>query len=304
MVRPARFESNPLTAQSNRFQGKLQLPVAEQQALADAEFAGLHNALVAAGITVIVVDDTPQPHTPDAIFPNNWVSFHADGSVVLYPMEAENRRTERRRDVIDQLRDVYSFEIRSVIDLSEHEQFGHYLEGTGSLVLDRISRIAYACMSSRTHLDVLGDFSQRMDYELVAFDAVDRNDEPIYHTNVMMALGEKIAIICGQSIVREEQRQAVLDSLKSTGHEIVQIDFTQMEQFAGNMLQLRAADGTTVIAMSEQARRSLTPRQVEQITAHSQIVSAPIDGIEASAGGSVRCMLAEIHLPAKSADTT
>ena len=297
MIRPARFESNPHTAQSNRFQGKLDLPAEDQQARAEKEFAGLRNALESAGVRVIAVDDTTEPHTPDAIFPNNWVSFHADGSVVLYPMEAPNRRTERRADVIDYLGNDCGFAVSNVIDLSHHEDNGHFLEGTGSLVLDRTNRVAYACMSSRTHLDVLGDFSQRLDYDLVAFDAEDRNGDPIYHTNVMMAVGEKVAIVCTEAIVRDEQRDAVVDSLKSTGHELIDIEFAQMEAFAGNMLQLRTADGTTVMAMSDQARRVLNDAQVAAIEAHSVIVSAPIDNIEASAGGSVRCMLAEIHLP-------
>ncbi|MDH4256591.1 MAG: arginine deiminase-related protein, partial [Gammaproteobacteria bacterium] len=182
----------------------------------------------------------------------------------------------------------------------DHEARGHYLEGTGSLVLDRSHRVAYACLSSRTHLDVLGDWSQRLGYDVVAFDAVDRNGVPIYHTNVLMSVGEKIAVICAEAIPRKDQRDAVLARLGQTGHEIVSLSFGQMEAFAGNMLELRSERGERVLAMSEQARRSLTPGQLALIERYDRIVSAPIDNIESSAGGSVRCMLAEIHLPGAS----
>jgi len=298
MIRPVRFHSNPLTAASNRFQGKTAASPAEQQARAAAEFDGLARALADAGVRVVQFDDTPEPHTPDSVFPNNWISMHADGTVVLYPMEAENRRTERRRDIVDALASEHGFDVRQVVDLSGHERHGHYLEGTGSLVLDRTNRVAYACLSSRTHLDVLGDWAQRMGYDVVAFDAVDRGGVPIYHTNVLMAVGEKVAVICADAIPRADQREAVLERLRQTGHEVVSISFGQMEAFAGNMLELRSAGGDRVLAMSDQARRSLTPEQLRIIERHDRIVSAPIDNIESSAGGSVRCMLAEIHLPA------
>ena len=300
MIRPVRFHSNPLTAASNRFQGRTAASPAEQQAEALREFDGLVQALTAAGVRVVQFEDTPEPHTPDSVFPNNWVSFHADGTVVLYPMEAENRRTERRRDIVDALAAEHGFDVRRIVDLSEHESRGHYLEGTGSLVLDRSHRVAYACLSSRTHLDVLGDWSQRLGYDVVAFDAVDRNGVPIYHTNVLMSVGEKIAVICAEAIPRKDQRDAVLARLGQTGHEIVSLSFGQMEAFAGNMLELRSERGERVLAMSEQARRSLTPGQLALIERYDRIVSAPIDNIESSAGGSVRCMLAEIHLPGAS----
>ena len=296
MIRPARFESNPHTAESNRFQGRNPDPPAIQQLAAAEEFDGLRNALETGGIEVIQFDDTEEPHTPDSVFPNNWVSFHADGTVVLYPMEAPNRRTERRADIIDALVDEYGFQVREIVDLSGHEDAGQFLEGTGSLVLDRSNRVAYACLSSRTHLDALGDFAQRMAYEVVAFDAVDRDGMPIYHTNVLMNVGEELAVICAEAIVRDDQREAVLKSLEESGHEIVVIDYDQMDAFAGNMLELRSASGERVIAMSEQARRSLDPAQMEVIATNGRIISAPIDRIESSAGGSVRCMLAEIHL--------
>ncbi len=296
MIMPVRFESNPHTAESNSFQGRNSDPAEKQQEDAAAEFAGLRDALEAAGIEVIAFDDTEEPHTPDAIFPNNWVSFHADGTVVLYPMEAPNRRTERRPDIIDALVDWHGFQVRNIIDLSGHEADGQFLEGTGSLVLDRSNRVAYAGVSSRTHLDALGDFAQRMGYEVVAFDAMDRDGAPIYHTNVLMNVGEALAVICAEAIQREDQREAVLTSLRDSGHEIVEISFDQMDAFAGNMLELRSASGERVIAMSQQARDSLDESQLARLVANATIVSAPINRIESSAGGSVRCMLAEIHL--------
>ncbi|MFW2405942.1 MAG: citrulline utilization hydrolase CtlX [Gammaproteobacteria bacterium] len=297
MIRPAGFESNPLTAASNRFQGRSSASPEEQQANALREFDGLVSLLREAGIEVIVVDDTPEPHTPDAIFPNNWISMHADGRVVLYPMEAENRRTERRDDIIDQLGDREGRVITEVIDLSEHEVSGHYLEGTGSMVLDRANRVAYACVSTRTHLDPLGDFAQRLGYDVVAFDAVDSNGVPIYHTNVLMNVGEELAVVCDAAIVRDDQREAVLTRLRETGHDIVSLSYAQLDAFAGNMLELRNREGERVIAMSQQAFASLNEEQRAKLAANGRIVSAAIDNIESSAGGSVRCMLAEVHLP-------
>lgn len=302
MIRPARFQSNPQTADSNAFQTRPDASPAEQQRAALAEFEGLVSALRDAGIDVLVFDDTSEPHTPDSVFPNNWVSFHGDGTVVLYPMEAENRRGERRPDVIERLDTELGFQVREVVDLSFHEADGQFLEGTGSMVLDRVNRIAYACLSSRTHLDVLGDFAQRMDYEVVAFDAVDRDGVPIYHTNVLMNVGETLAVVCAEAIARDDQRAAVLERLESTGHEVVPIDFDQLEAFAGNMLELRAADGVRVIAMSQRAWDSLDAKQKASIERNGRVAVAAIDDIEISAGGSVRCMLAEVHLPRDSQD--
>ena len=286
-----------MTAESNVFQGRSGATPAEQQQAAAREFDDLVDALRAAGIDVVVVDDTSEPHTPDSIFPNNWVSFHADGRVVLYPMEAPNRRTERRADIIERLVDEFGFQVTEVLDLSEHENSGHYLEGTGSMVLDRTNRVAYACLSSRTQLDPLGDFAQRMGYDVVAFDAVDRDGIPIYHTNVLMNVGESVAVICDEAIVRDEQRDAVMTRLRETGHDVVSLSYDQLDAFAGNMLELRSKDGERVLAMSSQAWDSLDTEQRETLRANGRIVSSPIDYIENSAGGSVRCMLAEIHLP-------
>jgi hypothetical protein len=297
MIRPAAFSSNPLTAASNRFQAPPALAPERLQAQALAEFDGLASALRDAGIEVVVVDDTAEPETPDAIFPNNWISFHADGRVVLYPMEAPNRRTERRLDIVDVLREQNGFLVREVVDLSDHEQHGHYLEGTGSLVLDRVNRTAYACLSSRTQLEPLADFAQRFDYEAMVFDGVDSDGQPIYHTNVMMNIGEQLAVICSEAVQHEVQRVAVLERLRTSGHDVIALDFDQLGAFAGNMLELRSANGERLTAMSEQAYNALNKEQVRRLRANGDIVTAPIDTIEAAAGGSVRCMLAEIHLP-------
>ncbi len=297
MIRPARFQSNPQTAPTNRFQEAPAASPAQQQAAAVREFDGLVAVLREAGIEVIVVDDTSEPHTPDAIFPNNWISTHADGRIVLYPMEAENRRAERRLDIVDLLATQSGRHVSEVVDLSEHEQAGRFLEGTGSLVLDRPHRIAYACLSSRTHLEPLGDFAQRMDYEVVAFDAVDSQGAPIYHTNVLMSVGEDVALICDAAIPREEQRRSVLRCLEDTGHAIISLDYAQLASFAGNVLELQNRDGERVMAMSQAASEALREDQRRTLAANARIVSAPIGTIESSAGGSVRCMLAEIHLP-------
>ncbi len=286
-----------MTAESNRFQGRSTASPGEQQLLAVGEFDGLVNVLRSSGISVVVIDDTYEPHTPDSIFPNNWISLHADGRVVLYPMEAENRRTERRTDVIEKLDNELGFQVSEIVDLTGHENTAHFLEGTGSMVLDRSNHVAYACLSSRTQLDPLGDFAQRMDYDVVAFDAADGDGVPIYHTNVLMNIGEELAVICDAAIHREEQREAVLTRLRDTGHEIIKLTYAQLEAFAGNMLELRNKEGERVIAMSQRAHDSLDKEQLQLLEANGQVVTAPIDNIEMSAGGSVRCMLAEIHLP-------
>ncbi len=297
MIRPIRFESNPMTAESNRFQGKSNANPDTLNAIAQGEFDALAAALCEAAVNVVIVDDTVEPHTPDSVFPNNWVSFHGDGRVVLYPMEAENRRTERRSDIVERLDSEHGFAVKEIIDLSGHEQAGHYLEGTGSMVLDRKNHVAYACLSSRTQLDPLGDFAQRMDYDVLTFDAVDSDGVPIYHTNVLMNVGEKVAVICAEAIERDEQREAVLQRLTDTGRDVILLSYDQLNAFAGNMLELRSKDGNRLIAMSQQACDALDKSQIERLRANGRIVTSDIANIEASAGGSVRCMLAEIHLP-------
>jgi len=299
MIRPTCFYGNPLTVTSNRFQVKTDASVADQLKKALEEFELFTIALKKCGVEVFEFNDTQEPPKPDAIFPNNWVSFHADGTVVLYPMEAINRRAERRYEIIDQLVDDYKFKVNKVVDLSYHEKEGHYLEGTGSLVLDRVNRIAYACISSRTHLEVLDDFSQKMNFTIVAFNAVDHNDIPIYHTNVLMCIGDSFVVICGEAIPDFEERNTVFDSLKRTGHEIIDLTISQMNSFAGNMLELTTASTKNIIVMSQQAKNSLTKEQILCLEKRTRILSVPVDTIENISGGSVRCMMAEIYLPQK-----
>ena len=298
MIRPVRFAGNVQTAASNRFQ---QLndgePVDAAQAAALREFDTLAERLRLAGVVVHVVDDTSEPHTPDALFPNNWVSFHADGTVVLYPMLAPNRRLERRLDIIETLDREHGFHVSRTIDLTHREAEEKFLEGTGSLVLDRRHRIAYACLSPRTDMDVLGEFAQRLDYEIVAFDAFDAGGAPIYHTNVLMSVGEHFAAVCS-ACIEPSRREAVIRLLESSGRVIVDLSMAQMQNFAGNMLELRTRLGSPVIAMSECARNSLDASQLAALTARGErIVSADIPTIERLGGGSVRCMIAEVHLP-------
>ncbi|MET0534721.1 MAG: citrulline utilization hydrolase CtlX [Steroidobacter sp.] len=300
MIRPVAFAGNPQTQASNSFQDRDAGAIdAANQAAALREFEGLAAALREAGVAVHVFDDTLEPHTPDSIFPNNWVSFHADGTVVLYPMLAENRRLERRLDVLEALSAKHGFRASRVIDLTGHEQTGRYLEGTGSLVLDRAQRVAYACVSPRTDLDVLGDFAQQLDYDVVAFEARDANGAAIYHTNVLMSVGERFAAVC-TSAIREDERAAVLNTLRQSGRAVVELTLEQMAAFAGNMLELGSSRTGSVLAMSERAREVLTPDQRKTLEVNAgPIVATPIPTIERLGGGSVRCMLAEVHLPRK-----
>jgi hypothetical protein len=302
MVRPARFGYNPETAPSNAFQQTAAegLAAAALAASGADEFAAVADALRRAGITVFVADDSAEPHKPDAVFPNNWVSFHADGTVVLYPMLAPNRRAERREEIIEQVWREGGFTIARRIDLSYREAEGRYLEGTGSLVLDRVAHIAYACLSPRTDLGVLGEFAQRLDYELVSFEARDPQARAIYHTNVLLAIGAEFAVVCADAIENPAQRESVLSRLRGTGHEIVAISVEQMRRFAGNLLELKGARGN-VIALSQTAWQSLAAAQHSALARHGTIVAVPIPTIEQLGGGSVRCMLAEVHLPTRGA---
>jgi hypothetical protein len=295
MVRPASFAFNPQTAATNAFQ---QPPGVDLPAGTSVlrEFDAAVELIRSAGVQVIVADDTATPVKPDAIFPNNWVSFHVDGTVVLYPMLAVNRRWERREELIAQVAAAGAFRISRTVDLSGHEAQGQYLEGTGSMVLDRSAHTAYACLSPRTHLDVLGDFAQQLDYELMTFDAADAAGVPIYHTNVLMAVGSRFAIVCGASIGDPRQRNAVFARLEASGHEIIDISPMQMQGFAGNVLELQGGAGP-VAAISTTAWRALEGAQRAVLTKHVGIVCVDIPVIERYGGGGVRCMIAEIHLP-------
>ncbi len=301
MVRPLRFTANPLTALSNAFQEE-DAPAPEKLLdTAHAEFDQLAEKLAAAGVRVCVFEDIAEPETPDAVFPNNWITTHVDGTVAVYPMLAANRRTERRPEFIERLASEHGFRVNTVVDFSRWERYGRILEGTGSMILDRVNRIAYACRSARTDAEVLDDFCRRFGYRPMLFDAVDRNGQAIYHTNVMMALGGSFAVICLASIRDPEERQAVVASLQATGHEIVEIDFTQLENFAGNMLELRAGE-RSILAMSQRAHESLDAGQLAALRCHADLVSSPINTLEDYGGGSVRCMLAELYLPLETGD--
>ena len=297
MVRPARFGCNAQTAESNAFQAKPELLAGKDlQGIALREFHGLAEALERAGVEVLVAPDSAQPPKPDAIFPNNWVSFHHDGTVALYPMLAPNRRLERRDEVLEQVVRSGGFRVSRTVDLTHRESEDKYLEGTGSVVLDRVHRIAYACSSPRTDLDVLGEFAQQLDYELMTFDAVDAGGTAVYHTNVLMAIGTGFAVVCSESIVGDTNRAAVLSKLRSTGHEIVDIKLAQMAQFAANVLELAGPDGK-LIALSTTALGCLAPAQRRELESRATLITAEIPTIERIGGGGVRCMLAEIHLP-------
>jgi len=297
MVRPARFGCNPQTAPSNAFQVKPgAAPRDDPQEAALREFHGLASALERAGVQVLIAPDSDEPPKPDAIFPNNWVSFHHDGTVALYPMLAPNRRWERRDEVLEQVVRKGGFHVSRTVDLTHRESEDKYLEGTGSVVLDRIHRVAYACSSPRTDLDVLGEFAQQLDYELMTFDAEDAGGRAVYHTNVLMAIGTGFAVVCSESIVNEAHRAAVLSKLRSTGHAIVDITQAQMAQFAANVLEL-ASPAAKLIALSTTALDSLSRTQRAVLESHAILVPVSIPTIERIGGGGVRCMLAEIHLP-------
>jgi hypothetical protein len=303
MVRPARFGFNAQTAASNAFQKST--PALSAQALpADCagvqqaalrEFDALAEQLARAGLQVIVVEDTLHPVKPDAIFPNNWVSFHRDGTVVLYPMMAPNRRLERRDEVLAEVA-AAGFRITRTVDLCHREELGQYLEGTGSLVLDRPRHVAYANISARTDLDTLGEFAQQLDYDLVTFESVDAADRSVYHTNVMLALGTGFAVLCAESIAAQRSRDAVRETLGAGGRQLVEISSAQMQAFAGNVLEL-APPGSTLIAVSTTAWRALDAQQRRSLEKHGNVLAAEIPVIEHFGGGGVRCMLAEVHLP-------
>ncbi|WP_295768555.1 citrulline utilization hydrolase CtlX [uncultured Mucilaginibacter sp.] len=295
MIRPASFGYNEQTAGSNAFQQKAHsLNGIEQSAL--KEFDAFVHLLRSKDVDVIVIEDTTEPHKPDAIFPNNWVSFHDNGDVLLYPMQAENRRYERNEGIIRKLES--QFTVKHIIDLSRFELDDKFLEGTGSMVLDRENKLAYACLSPRTNAEVLLTFCHHLGFRPVAFNAADGNGKAIYHTNVMMCIGSKFAVICLDSITDTVEKQAVITSLQATEKEIVAISYEQMNQFAGNMLEVKTTSGKSLLVMSASAHRSLTEEQVNTLEKCTEIVSTDITTIETIGGGSARCMLAEIHLPA------
>lgn len=297
MIRPVRFGFNEQTAVSNAFQNKVDTVAEELQAKALAEFDGFVSLLRSSGVDVIVVNDTPLPHTPDSIFPNNWISFHDNGDIVLYPMQAENRRLERREDVIRTIEE--NFKVDHVIDLSRFEADEKFLEGTGSMVLDRENKIAYACLSPRTDTEILKVFGEQEGYKIVSFNAVDENKQAIYHTNVLMCIGSKFVVVCLDSIENNDQKTELLRSFNDSNKEIIKISFNQMNHFAGNMLEVENTNGGKLLVMSKQAYGSLNGDQIQRLERYTKIIYADISTIETIGGGSARCMLAEVHLPVK-----
>lgn len=296
MIRPVRFDFNSETAVNNSFQ--LQSGDETVQEKAAAEFERFTNMLLDNGIELTIVHDTPDPHTPDSIFPNNWISFHGNGTICLYPMFALNRRKERKQQVLDRINE--KFKVASTIDLTGYEHNGLFLEGTGSMVLDRDHAIAYACLSPRTHITVLNDWCKRLGYRAVYFVATDAQGSPIYHTNVMMCVADGFAVVCLDSITDIAEKQQVIQTLQQSGKEIIDISFDQMNHFAGNMLQVHNKYGQAFLVMSSQAFHSLTKEQVKQLEAFNPILHANISTIETNGGGSARCMMAEVFLPTKS----
>jgi len=299
MIRPVRFGFNEQTAGSNVFQDIKMAAQTKDVAQDDAlhEFDEMARQLRALGVDVIEYEDTIEPYTPDSIFPNNWVSFHASGTVVLYPMQAENRRLERRMDIIDDL--SQRFHVAKVVDLTGFEQEGKYLEGTGSMVLDRMNRVAFACLSPRTHPDVLAEFSNRTRYRVVSFRASDANDKEVYHTNVLMCIGDSFAVVCLSAIKDPDERLMVRQELERLNKRIVDISLEQMASFAGNMLLIQNPKGQKLLVMSTRAYKSLSHKQIDQLDDYATLIHFDLSMVEGNGGGSARCMMAEVHLPRK-----
>lgn len=300
MIRPVAFRMNEQTAVNNYYQKVLDgLLPATVNAKAQLEFDEFVIKLRAVGINVTVVEDTKSPDTPDSIFPNNWISFHENGDVALYPMFAENRREERREDILDLLEED-GFKIENIVDYTSAEEDGFFLEGTGSLLIDRANGKAYCALSPRADEELFIEFCEDFDLAPVIFEAfqtVNGERKLIYHTNVMMCLGETFAVICADCIDDKKERKMVLDNLKADGKEIILITEDQVNNFAGNMLELRGKEDKRFLIMSDAAYKSLKPAQIEKLEYHCEILTSSLDTIEACGGGSARCMMAEVFLP-------
>ena len=301
MIRPIGFRKNEQTAVNNYFQVDIDLQNAEINKKAQEEFDGYVLKLKSHGVNVVVVSDTEEFDTPDSIFPNNWISFHSDGTVGLYPMFAENRRLERRDDILNEL-EKNGFLIENVVDYTSAEDEGLFLEGTGSIILDRANKKAYCALSARADEDLFIEFCEDFEYTPVVFVAnqtVKGDRAAIYHTNVMMCVAETFAVICLASIDDKAERKNVLKHLKEDGKQVVDITEAQMHSFAGNMLQVRGANEEQFLVMSSAAYASLTQSQIAKINNHCKIISSSLETIETCGGGSARCMMAEVFLPKK-----
>ena len=299
MVEPVNFNYNPQTAVNNYFQNEVDEEAEKIQKQALEEFRTMVSTLRSKGVNVLTIKDTPIPHTPDSIFPNNWISFHEDGTVVMYPMYAENRRNERREEDVLSFLEEKGFNIIDVLDYTSAEEDEIFLEGTGSIILDRVNDIAYAAISQRTDEDLFIEFCEDLEYSPVIFSAnqtVKGERLPIYHTNVMMCIADEYAIICLNSIDDKKERKFIVENLRDSGKEIISITEEQMHQFAGNMLQVGGL-GQKYLVMSETAYKSLTEEQKSNIEKYNPILPVKIDLIEKLGGGSARCMMAEVFLP-------
>lgn len=292
MIKPVQFGFNEQTATSNSFQeNSNDLNSNQIQSKALNEFNAFVDLLKTKGIDVIVFEDTKLPPTPDSVFPNNWISFHENKTVVLYPMLAENRRLERRNDIID----FFKIENSNLIDLTNHEKQNHFLEGTGSIVFDYMNQIAYANCSPRTDKKLLEDLCEKLNYKIITFKAIDENGKDIYHTNVLMCIGKDFAVLCSDSIPNKEELKLVIKSLENTGHEIIEITYQQMNSFAGNMYQLFNSSGKSFIILSEQAYNSLNKEQLIKLEQYGELLHTPLYTIEKNGGGSARCMITDVR---------
>lgn len=296
MVRPAGFGYNAETAANNFFQQEPDLPAADLQRQALLQFDAMVEKLRANKIQVIVINDTPHPPKPDALFPNNWFSAVKE-TITVFPMFAENRRREKRADIIEQLSS--SYRVAEVADLSHFEVAGQFLEGTGSMVMDHVNRIIYACLSPRTHREALEQYAAATAYRLIAFSAHDAAQRPIYHTNVMLCIGEGFAVLCADAITNGDERMQLQQLLSATNHEIISIDQQQMAAYAGNMLHLQNKSGEKFIVLSASAHAALTPAQITRLQKFGNLLPIDVSLIEQVEGGSVRCMMAEIFLDPK-----
>lgn len=295
LIRPCNFSFNAETISTNAFQNETK--TADNDFIknnAIEEFDLFAKTLKSKGVNVFIFNDTPSPVKPDAIFPNNWITFHADGTVILYPMCAHNRQLERRQDIIDSLRQ--NFKITNIIDFSNYEKENKFLEGTGSIIFDHTNKIAYACLSPRTDKDVFIKVCEYLHYKPVYFSACDRNGIEIYHTNVMLCIGEKFAVICSDSILNSEEKEMVMTSLSRTGHQLIDITFEQMNHFAGNMLEIRTKENKNILVLSQSSFVSLTEIQKNELLKFVELIPLSIKTIETIGGGSARCMIAEVFL--------
>jgi len=297
MVRPVRFCFNKETAVDNSFQKDCSSDIESTQAKAVQEFDNYVEILKSKGVEVAVFQDTLEPHTPDSIFCNNWISYHEDGTIVLYPMKAQNRRLERREDIIEGIEKQFNYKITNRIDITEGENNDIFLEGTGSIIFDYINKIAYAGISQRTDKELFEKICKKIGYKPHTFTSVDENGKEIYHTNVMMCLGERFAMVCTQSIPDVAEREALVRSLEETGHEVIHLSYQQIGGFAGNALEVCNKEGNRFLIVSKQGYDSLTVEQKAMVEQYDEIIPVPLETIETNGGGSARCMICDIRLP-------